>query len=173
MSLETKALSDFQNVISCEMDLQDALAGGSLDGYAIRDTNLSRTSFENRMLKNVLIHRTSMPSLRMDSMDANAIQCTACNLRGCSMRDANIDGWNMLNCHAIECRFEDTLYKTGTSSNPIWSTVISIAQKSLKHSSNRIICMALRSKTPSSHKSNSPIPKWAMLSFRAPTSRAP
>ena len=113
MSLETKALSDFQNVISCEMDLQDALAGGSLDGYAIRDTNLSRTSFENRMLKNVLIHRTSMPSLRMDSMDANAIQCTACNLRGCSMRDANIDGWNMLNCHAIECRFEDTLLQNG------------------------------------------------------------
>ena len=171
MSLETKALSDFQNVISCEMDLQDALAGGSLDGYAIRDTNLSRTSFESSKTSSSTVLLCLVCAWIRWMPTPFSARHVICADAPCAM-PTSTDGI-CSTATPSNAASKILSYKTGTSSNPIWSTVISIAQKSLKHSSNRIICMALRSKTPSSHKSNSPTPKWAMPSFRAPTSRAP
>ncbi|MBO5752244.1 MAG: pentapeptide repeat-containing protein [Proteobacteria bacterium] len=107
MPPETKAISDFQNVISSEMDLQEALSSGGIDGFAIRNVGLQRTSFENRFLRNVMIYRVAMPNLLFDGVEANTVQWTESALRGSRLHGCEFDGLNMNNCEAIECQFNE------------------------------------------------------------------
>ncbi|MGN1072949.1 MAG: pentapeptide repeat-containing protein [Bradymonadia bacterium] len=114
MPPETKALSDFQNILSSEMDLQENISGGGLDGYAIRNVVVQRTSFEHRYLRNVLIHRVAMPNLRGDGLEATNVQWTESAMRGSRFCECDIDGLNMLNCEAIECRFDDAILQNSS-----------------------------------------------------------
>lgn len=109
MPPEKIALTDFAHVLSTELDLQEALSSGLLDGYAIRNVGLQRTSFDNKRLNNVLVHRVAMPHLSFVGMRATALQMTESALRGSALMESHFDGLNMLNCEAIECDFSSAV----------------------------------------------------------------
>ena len=132
MPPEKKALSDFQNILSSEMDVQEELSGGLLDGFAIRNVDLRRTSFADRKLRNVLIHRVAMPSLNFEGMNAEAVQWTESGLRGSNLRYTEFDGLNMSNCEAIECNFDETLLQNSAVFESVLSNATFIKSKIVK-----------------------------------------
>ena len=109
MPPETKALSDFQNIISSEMDLKDAIRGGHLDGYAIRNVVISKTSFAERHFSNVLITKATTQDISFESFEAKAVQWSASDLCRSNFRYSELDELNMINSAARQCDFGDSL----------------------------------------------------------------
>ena len=109
MPPETKAVSDFQNIISSEMDLKDAIRSGHLDGAAIRNIVVQRTSLAERCFSNVLITKVTTKNLSFDGFEAKAVQWSASDLCGSSFRFGDFDGLNMLNCAARQCDFSQAM----------------------------------------------------------------
>ena len=109
MPPETKAVSDYQNIISSEMDLQDAVRSGSVDGVAIRNIIVQRTSFAERHFSNVLITKVTTKNLTFDSFEAKTVQWSASDLCGSSFRFSEFDELNMLNSAARQCDFSQAL----------------------------------------------------------------
>ena len=109
MPLETKALSDFQNIISSEMDLKDHMKSGTLDGFAIRKVVIQRTSFEDRRFNNVLVHSVTTRGLSFEGFEAKAVQWTASDLCEARFHGSEIDELNMQNCEARKSEFDQSL----------------------------------------------------------------
>lgn len=106
MPPEQKPLTDYQNVISSEMDLKDHIRSGSLDGFAIRDVLVKNTSFAEKHFSNVLIHKITANNASFDEFEGKALQMTAGDICRSSFRFAEFDELNMLNCQARECGFD-------------------------------------------------------------------
>ncbi|GEM_PF-2327265 len=109
MPPETKALSDFQNIISSEMDLKDAIRSGTLDGYAIRKVVIQKTSFDDRHFNNVLVHSVTTRGLSFECFGAKAVQWTASDLCDSRFHFSEIDELNMQNCQARKVEFDQAL----------------------------------------------------------------
>lgn len=114
MPPETKAISDFQNIISSEMDLKDAIRSGYLDGYAIRNVVIQKTNFNERHFSNVLITRVTTQNLSFEGFEAKALQWSASDLCKSTFRYSEFDELNMLNSAARQCDFSDSLIQNSS-----------------------------------------------------------
>lgn len=109
MPPESKNLSDFQNVITSEMDLQDAIRSGKLDSYAIRIRNrdVTKTSFEECRFSNVLVTNCTMSALNFEGFEAKTVQFSATNIEKSRFKYSEIDELNMINGVARQCDFSN------------------------------------------------------------------
>lgn len=114
MPPETKAIHEFEHVLSSDMDLQDALRSRTLDGYAVRGFEVKHCSMESVQLKNVLFHLLSMSGICGNDVVAEAIQITQSTLCNASFKRSEIDGLNMLNCQARECEFDESVIENSS-----------------------------------------------------------
>ena len=132
MPPESKALSDFQNIISSEMDLKDAISSGHLDGYAIRNVVIQKTSFAERHFNNILITRATTQNLSFDGFEAKALQWSASDLCKSSFRFSEFDELNMLNSAARQCDFSESLIQNSAFFENEMQTVSFVNAKIVK-----------------------------------------
>ncbi|MBR4985794.1 MAG: pentapeptide repeat-containing protein [Proteobacteria bacterium] len=117
MPPETKQPTDYQNVISSEMDLKDNIRSGELDGYAIRDFIVRNTSFAEKHFTNVLIQKITAIGASFDEFEGKTLQLSQGDFCRASFRWAEFDELNMLNCQARECAFDQALLQNSSIFN--------------------------------------------------------
>lgn len=115
-------MSDMEHVLSSELDFSDALASGRLDGYAVRQVNLSRVNLEYKELSNVTFTKVGLSPGRMAWLTGKDLQFHETSMRSADLSMVHIEHGNFLNCEAIElnCRgalFEETRWFETTMSN--------------------------------------------------------
>lgn len=95
-----------QNVLSSELDVADAAAGGTLNGYAVRQVDLSRLNLERKTLRNVTLTRVNLSSGRLQHATGQDLQFSESGLRGCDLSLTHVVRANFVNCELIElgCR---------------------------------------------------------------------
>ena len=109
MAEESKFSMQLEHVLTSELDLQDQLGSGYLEGYAIRGVLLSRTSFEDKKLKMVAFNSTSVENLSFERMEAENVQYSGARMRGAYFSGAQLNTVNMLNCEAFQAHFTEAV----------------------------------------------------------------
>ncbi len=109
MPPESKSLSDFQNIISSEMDLRDAMRSGCLNGFAVRNFMVQKTSFAERKFNNVLIQKMTAQNASFDEFEGVEVQFSGSDVCKSSFRFAEFDKLNVLNCALRQCDFSNSL----------------------------------------------------------------
>lgn len=91
-----------ENVLSSELDVADAVAGGALDGFAVRQVDLSRVNLERKRLTNVTMTRVNLATGRLHHMTGEDVQFTQSGLRQADFSMSHVRRGSVLNCELIE-----------------------------------------------------------------------